>query len=385
MRASDRDMDNDYDDGLQQLTLVQIPRKAQAHTQTQLDEYIGIVVPFEDSINTLLNLKHITDPDLRYVYWRSYSFGRKKRGILWGVYDKFTQKFSLDGACNKYDLRILNEARRTWKRNSYIDSGNSIIDRVQETMSKYLPSVRDVSNEPMIDAIGEQHRIYMGSERPVDRNRYIRDKYILAYYRPESQETREEYDARYDPRVDNVEVTPELLEERFGEDVIGNLEKELAREVYNEQYVPRGSKRTLENIYDTSLQDTTSFDDDFLRQYEDILESEDFVDLLIKHLNKITREVRLYERTLNRTDMNNYIAENVRSHVMKILDRFYEFLKSGVYTSDAYLDALEKCPYLSDCEWDPQETCAVYFHGQYSNFKHENDHRDLDEYTVSLR
>ena len=78
-------MDNDDDDGLQELTLVQIPRKAQAHTQTQLDEYIGIVVPFEDSINTLLNLKHITDPDLRYVYFASYSFGRKKRGILWGV------------------------------------------------------------------------------------------------------------------------------------------------------------------------------------------------------------------------------------------------------------------------------------------------------------
>lgn len=391
---------------MQALELVTIPRTAQDVTKanTQMDEYIGVIVPFEDSMNTLFNLKHLTDPDMRYVYWYSYTFGKRKRGVLWGVYDKLTQKFSLDNACNQYDMRILNEARKEWKRNDFVDSGNSIVDRIHGTMNKYLTGVRNATNSSMIDELGEQTGIYMGSTPPISRDEYIKDKYILAYYKhkPEQEEI---VDARHDP-LRTMDITRDTLQQRFGEDVIGRIEDDLAKEIYMRDYVVRPkrrgssrSKRSLREVYDYELADvpvkeeyeelppepySEIYESGFFENYDLIISSKDYEDALQAKLNKIYADIKLYERVLNRTDTNSIIAGEVRGNVGKILNRFYQFLKTGVYTSDGYLTALQKCPYLAECELDPQKECALYFHGRYSNFLHENDMRDLDEYVSSL-
>lgn len=121
-----------------------------------VDINIGVIAPLTSPYNLFLNVGQLTDPESEVVYFFVYSIG-KKRVVLWGVYLKSTEEFTIESGC-KYAVKDLSEYLKTWKRRDYSYVANSVYDRVTNVMVKELGAERWQYSE------------------------YLRYKFILAYY-----------------------------------------------------------------------------------------------------------------------------------------------------------------------------------------------------------
>ena len=135
----------------------------------QINEDLGIVVPLEFPFNLFLNLKHLANPSIRFVYFYIYSLG-KKRIVIWGVYDESTQKFIIDGSC-KYQTLELANLIKTWKNYDFTYVGNTVKNRPREVLSGYF-------NKPQMNY-----------------PQYLKGKFILAYF--QKKISQEELLSRY--------------------------------------------------------------------------------------------------------------------------------------------------------------------------------------------
>lgn len=97
---------------------------------------IGIVKPLNFPYNLFLNLKELSDPNSRFVYFFVYVIGEKKI-VLWGVYDKIDDKFFVDGFC-RYTPSELNMIVQRWKSNHQTYIANSVKDRPTEIINREL-------------------------------------------------------------------------------------------------------------------------------------------------------------------------------------------------------------------------------------------------------
>jgi len=104
--------------------------------QDQQYTNIGLISPLDFPFNLFLNINQLIDPDVNIVYFFVYSIGQK-RIAMWGVYDKRTQSFSIDGAC-KYSLKELNDAMKQWKNSNFLYTANTVRNRPAELINSYL-------------------------------------------------------------------------------------------------------------------------------------------------------------------------------------------------------------------------------------------------------
>lgn len=141
----------------------------------QEDLNIGVIKPLIYPYNLFLNLKQLEDHNMEFVYFFVYTIGAK-RIILWGVYDKSTEEFIIDGSC-RYAPSELQTMVNTWKKNEQTYVANSVINRPKEIIARELGNKRMAYEE------------------------YLRDKFILAYIN--GQISKEELERRYPYGYDN--------------------------------------------------------------------------------------------------------------------------------------------------------------------------------------
>jgi hypothetical protein len=288
-------------------TLQFATRSAQAQEQQNI--YLGIVKPLTFPYNLFLNFSNLMDPDLRYVYFFVYVLGAK-RIVMWGVYNKLDQTFSIDGSC-RYAPSQLAGMVKEWQAHNTKYVANSVANR---------GPLRNLINQL------EQHGVtYTGRGvvnlthgtgeglwvKPITSySQYLQDKFILGFY--EGKLSREEVDDRY----------PELL-------------------------------------------------DDFIIEFEKTTKPSpvmgDYNYKLGDYLADLAQVVRSYENSMNRTDLDTYrlpgLAENLQDVVAKITQRFYDAVKTGQFETSTYYDALEQCPDLQACQIENEAGCSVYFYG----------------------
>lgn len=56
---------------------------------------------------------------------------------MWGVYDKTTQEFHIDGEC-RYNTQQISTIVNNWRKNQYQYTSNTVEDKIDQTMKKYL-------------------------------------------------------------------------------------------------------------------------------------------------------------------------------------------------------------------------------------------------------
>lgn len=116
----------------QQLVLAKLPM----NEQLDLSAHLGIIMPLKFPFNLFLNLSNLTDPDMNLVYFFIYALGQKKI-VMWGVYDKTTQEFHIDGEC-RYNTQQISTIVGNWRKNQYQYTSNTVEDKIDQTMKKYL-------------------------------------------------------------------------------------------------------------------------------------------------------------------------------------------------------------------------------------------------------
>ena len=293
-----------------------------AQQQSQENISLGIIQPLNFPYNLFLNLSNLTDPDSRFVYFFVYILGAK-RIVMYGVYDKNTQTFSIDGAC-RYAPSQLATMVQEWKQhgNNYV--ANSVVNRPPLAALRRQFEAQGFT----FTGTGVTTSAFGGTpsgQTITSQAEYVKDKYILGYY--DNRISQEELDERY----------PGLLE------------------AFIQQFEAATHPSMLMGDYDFKL---------------------------TEYLADLSDQVRDYERNLNRTDLDRYLlptlGQSIQEVVAKITQRFYDAVKTGQFETSTYYTALESCPDLQACEINPDAACSVYFYGDVTRgFANPQDRRLL--------
>jgi hypothetical protein len=269
----------------------------------------------------------------RAIRFYIYSFGQK-RIVLWGFYLVDTQEFVLEGGC-RYSTMQLHKMLNAWKPNNFLSSGYSVKDRIQETMKRYFEP--EVTPKMTIDQYFDLKETYQldpqldsqmatkmeldrflsayreGSKTKIDNyNEYLELKYIYAYF--------------------NHSIEASEIEERFPDQSL------------------------LDKYYTI-----------FLDANPDIPDFEIGSMIVPFLLDKLIT----YENSINLTQMspdltyNSNIDRSIKQMIQEINDQFYQFIKTGKFHSQSFIDNLQDCPHIYECESDdPSELCDVYHYGR---------------------
>lgn len=308
--------------------------KEKIKRKTDIDLSIGLIEPlnfpynFFIKLNDLLDLYNNDNSD-RSIRFYIYSFGQK-RIVLWGFYLVDTQEFVLEGGC-RYSTMQLHKMLNAWKPNNFLSSGYSVKDRIQETMKRYLepesvPKItidqyfnlkEDYQLDPQLSTKMALDRFLSayrdGSKSKIDSyNEYLELKYIYAYF--------------------NHSIEVEEIEERFP------------------------NQSLLDKYYTI-----------FLDANPDIPDFEIGSMIVPFLLDKLIT----YENSINLTQMspdliyNTDIDRSIKQMINELNDQFYQFIKTGKFHSQSFIDNLQDCPHIYECESDdPSEDCDVYHYGR---------------------
>ena len=163
-----------------------------------LDAHVGLVHPLESPFNLFLNLHQLNDPRRRHVYFFIYSMGAR-RIIVWGVYDKTSQTFTVDNAC-RYKGPQLYGMTTAWTKEGYSYIGNTVVNRLRHSIAKQF---------------GREVMRY---------SEYARLKYLLTYL--EGRISQAEYERTYGPLPDLPDDPYDLLD--YSMDLSDELKREEA-------------------------------------------------------------------------------------------------------------------------------------------------------------
>lgn len=97
---------------------------------------VGLVHQLDSPFNLFVNLAQLLDPNQQHVHLFIYSMG-KKTIAGWGLYDRKSRTFELDGYC-KYLLPQLYPMTQYWRRHDYQYVGNTVTDRASSRIAEYL-------------------------------------------------------------------------------------------------------------------------------------------------------------------------------------------------------------------------------------------------------
>jgi hypothetical protein len=169
--------------------------------------------------------------------------------------------------------------------------------------------------------IDERINYYLQEPGRISDSQYIKYKYLLAYFRRE--------------------IPLDIVQKRLGSNILGEFDQEVIDHFKISENNP-----------------------EFLAYQEDYIK-------IIKEL------VTKYERTINRTDVNTQLIQNVQYQlgdiIRRIAIRFYEAIKTGKYFRGAHLP----CPDIQECEMQYNPQCGLYYYGVEPNYLNELDQRLL--------
>lgn len=101
----------------------------------QIDIFVGVISPLMDPFNIFVRVKDLNE-DAQYVYFYCYSLGKAK-AMLWGVYEKATDSFFIDDAC-EYNANYLSETLKKWQANGYKYAANQTKNRFNKRITLNL-------------------------------------------------------------------------------------------------------------------------------------------------------------------------------------------------------------------------------------------------------
>jgi len=113
------------------------------------------------------------------------------------------------------------------------------------------------------------------------------------------------------------------------------------------------------------------FLDEFYAKYNlnELIDDESEInEALDRELISLREEIREYEVSINRTDLNMEaifsLPEGVRDEIKYITELFYETIKFGYYTEGSYYANLEGCPSVEECAENYNAVgCEVVYYG----------------------
>lgn len=272
--------------------------------------FVGITKPFNSPYNFFLKLEEVVDPDADRVDFFVYVMGQSKV-VAWGYYRKSTRTFTFDGQC-KYNVQHLSEMNKLWRSNGFTSAGNSVRDRIKETVSSYVG--------------GEDVRKTDASQRM-----YEEKKFILALLVHHS---------------DDLTLTEAELEAKYP----GAIER------YNTRVHTLCVAENQTPIYDAN-DEVVGYDS------PDIECAVSEAEYAAKVLVKMQAEVDEYEASINRTDLSPLVKvmqQTIQDAVHKITTRFYEELRGGQLEEQN----LAPCPLIAECDISHDPLCGVYKYGQ---------------------
>jgi len=118
---------------MQELVLLPLHAKQK---EENVEEELNVVYPLVNPYNLFLNLSELLDPDLNHVYFFAYILG-KERVVMWGVYDKETQDFYIEGTC-RYRTGQLYAMTKVWKAQGQVYVANAVKNRINERLNHYM-------------------------------------------------------------------------------------------------------------------------------------------------------------------------------------------------------------------------------------------------------
>lgn len=324
------------------------------------DLMVGIIRPLTSPYNLFINYDNITDNKERYVYFFVYVFGKNKI-ILWGLYDKITETFSIDGGC-KYEVAQLQTMINHWKSKNINYVGNSVVDRISERMKLYMKAPPKMSPEEY-EKLKNIHDYFVGqidfdefsAKCPGCYEQFLFDLswesqlnpgdpgYASAYMKKLDDLDRKivDHEPPVNPR-EEYEKNKYLNSFYMGEITLNDLER---------RYPGVYDNFLLELSRETGL---TPADDEYYFAYEE-------------KMSNLLEKIIKYEKSINRTDVSPFgpsINNDTYNLIIKITSKFYEEIKYGKYDSSSFMNRLNKCPQIKSCHDNIQENgCEVYHYG----------------------
>ena len=108
---------------------------AREEAQDQIDIFVGTISPLLDPFNIFVRVKDLEE-SAQFVYFYSYSLGKGK-AMLWGIYEKATDVFHIDDAC-EYNANYLSETLKIWQKNGYKYAANQTKNRFSKRIALNL-------------------------------------------------------------------------------------------------------------------------------------------------------------------------------------------------------------------------------------------------------
>lgn len=368
----------------------------------ETDIYYGIINPINDPFNLFIKLEQLLDDNLRYVYLFAYSMG-KKNMIIWGLYDKWSDKFHIEDQCRwtmDYDIIFdrnygMLDYMNVWKQNKYRFVGDLKNNQIKTTFAKYT--------HVTVGDIDSYDKYIMMRKLVIDINlltydewRYISNIIALKYDVCDPE-------AELEPlnRCDTIEKQVEFNDalNRYITIVTEDLRKYTDdNNIYlvnnDTEYIE--AKRYLRYLQ----QQLGKFDDiDIIREFDksryneiikEIRDSNIYIllngDISSENIIKLEHDTNHYGDDINKLNVSNSLMD-IQEVIQPLLVNFNKFLSSSKFNTETFYKTLDYCPKPSYCrcasinskdcdEIIPDKECTAFYHGELPYYKSLYD-RDI--------
>lgn len=329
---------------LQQKLAFQAKKNVTEETQDDIDLFVGAVSPILDPFNLFLRVKDIEKgSDSEFVYFYVYSIGKSKV-ILWGIYDKMSEEFQIDDAC-QYDVKYLSDTLKLWQKNGYKYISNQTKNRFGKKIA--LNMVYDRPNEA--EHIFNQYKNSIISRSTEDTEKLEK---IIKNIRYGYAET--DY---ISPRTHAVDVARQ-----------NGLDKNLAQlYLFILFFIDENEYRACK--YMTVLSQTYKKIDKEMKQNMELYIKNSFIRAWF---NRITEDTELqldmaesivdiFERGMNYTDVNKKVDDMTSVDLINHISlSFINFIAKSEYSKRTFVKKLKPCYTPDQCE---DIDCPIFDHG----------------------
>lgn len=134
-----------------QMQVLELPAHNDNLRQEKLDKYLGIAHGFTDPFNLFINITDIEE-NRDLIYFFSYSMGKKKV-VVWGVYDKHSDKIDIEAGCQFNSWKYVSYIN-IWKEMNYQIYTTLFKNKFEEKINKYLDKIdaKKINNETDLKA-----------------------------------------------------------------------------------------------------------------------------------------------------------------------------------------------------------------------------------------
>lgn len=351
-------------------------------TIDELDIFVGLKTPLNSPYNIFLRLSDI-ESNNNNIYFYAYSMG-KERAMIWGIYEKTSNTFLLDNACN-YHPNDLKSIIETWKNNKYQFFFTSMRNRMTDRIEQFKLYGDDRNN--ILKLVEEFKKLYLGkSSINFNESRYV-EVLGLVYTAgiKAMDENKETLELLYN-EIDNQEDT-KAIKRMFKTENLNDLSKsqlDIGKHIIIHLFIMtfltiddyRSAKYILhiDSKQKTKLMKELkgTFVYEWLIELGKILRIYDIGRFMVSMSKNI---VKVTESKLNMNTLGVIGGPPIQSQLKKILElisiTFEDFISKSEYSKISYINKLIKCPSIEICDENNVEGCDLYRHGNGTFSKHD--------------